>query len=304
MSSAVTIMYFCYGPQALFDQTLYSILSLMHVCGGAPRDVHVVVYTDRPDAFATLPVETVETGAATLDRWLGGSDYIHRRKTCAFIDALERFGGRVIFIDSDTYWLRPPTRLSGRIGADRACFHVCEGYLASTGTPFDDALRAQLASGDYRLRSGAPVVVDRAMRMWNTGVVGIDAVDIDRVREALVLSDALWAGADPDGPYGKKIHHAEQFAMGYAFRQAQLSEAIDCVYHYWRPAAKAEFGAVLPDLVRSGLADLSPANLASLYARRYRERGPDVMKDRLKMQVRRLALACGAPVRGVRRSVG
>jgi hypothetical protein len=135
-------------------------------------------------------------------------------------------------------------------------------------------------------------------------VVGIDIADVDRVHDALVLSDALWAGADPDGPYGKKIHHAEQFAMGYVFRDARLGEAVDCVYHYWRPEAKSEFGAVLPELVQSGLADLSTANLASLYAHRYRERGPEVIKDRLKMQVRRLALACGAPVRGVRRSVG
>ncbi len=304
MTANATLMYFCYGPQALFEQTIYSILSLMHVSADAPRDMRVVVYTDRPAAFAKLPVETVETDAALLDRWLAGSDYIHRRKTCALLDALQRFGGRVIFFDSDTFWRRPPHRLLARVGPDRACFHLCEGYLRSTGTPFDRALAAQLAVGDYRLPSGAPVVVDRRTRMWNTGVVGIDAADIDHVSDALSLSDAIWAGADPAGAYGRKIHHAEQFAMGYALRDARLSEADDCVYHYWRPEAKRAFGMILPELVWSGLADQSPGNLAALYARRYREGGRDVMKDRIKMHIRRWALAVGAPVGGVRRSVG
>lgn len=299
----MTLMYFCYGAQPLFDQTLYSILTLLHVSGGQPGRERVVVYTDRPEAFGALPVETVETTPAMLEAWLGGSDYIHRRKTCALLDALARFGGRVVFLDSDTFWLRAPGRLAERVGPNRACFHLCEGYLLTTGTPFDVALAAQLQSRRYEIGEDT-VRVDRTTRMWNTGVVGVDVADRARIEDALALSDAIWRDADPAGPYGRRIHHAEQFAMGYAFRHAQSSEAADCVYHYWRADAKAAFGERLPDLVAAGLADPGPATLARAYARRYRERGPDVWKDRVKMAVRRLALRADVPVRGLRRSVG
>jgi hypothetical protein len=298
-----TIMYFCYGSQSLYEQTLYSILSLLHVTAGRNLDTRVIVYCDRPAEFAALPVETIEIDQRQLDAWLGGSDYIHRRKTCAIIDALQRFGGKVLFLDSDTYWTSPPDRLFNRIGRDRACFHTREGYLRSTGTAVDNALAQQLDRHQYRIGSVVPVEVDRTTMMWNTGVVGVHASNLNLVSEALVLSDQIWIDADPTGAYGKKIHHAEQFAMGYAFRDCRLSEAVDTVYHYWPSVAKAAFGRVLPGLVESGVGDQSPENLQHIYAARFREVGWKARIERMKMGIRLLCISLQIPVNGVRRSV-
>jgi hypothetical protein len=297
-----TIMYFCYGPQPLYDQTIYSILSLLHVTAVSSLNARVVVYCDRPDAFVKLPVETIEVDQRQLDAWLGGSDYIHRRKTCAIIDALQRFAGKVMFLDSDTYWIGSPETIFRRIGPDRACFHLKEGYLRSTGTPFDNALTRQLESHRYRIGSDALVEVDRTTIMWNTGVVGVDASNLGLMNDALALSDEIWDEADPDGAYGKKIHHAEQFAMGYAFRNCRLSEADDAVYHYWPSAAKASFAQLLPDLVEAGVNDQSPESLRRIYAARFRDVGFQATKERLKMGVRRGCISLGIPVNGVRRS--
>ena len=297
-----TLVYFCYGSQSVYDQTVFSILTVLRFAGDS-RDFAVAVYCDRPSAFAALPVEVVHTDAALLDAWLDGGDYIHRRKTCVVLDALRRFGGKVVFLDSDTYATASPARLFDRVEPGRVCFHICEGYVWSTGTPFDDALAAQLTSHPLHLRSGEPVRVGPRTRMWNTGVVGVDAGDLETVRDALALSDAIWAGAEPDGPFGRKIHHAEQFAMGYAFRRHRIGEAADAVHHYWPKAAKDAFAARLPELAESGLRDRSPGNLDRLYRRRYRERGVAAAADRVKMAVRRLALAASLSVPGVRRSV-
>lgn len=299
---ARTIMYLCYGSPAIYDQTFYSLFSLLRVLGTARERVRIVVYGDQPRAFAALPVETVLTDAAQLDAWLGESDYIHRRKTCAILDVLDRFGGSVVFVDSDTYWTRSPAQLFDRIEPGAAVFHLAEGALLKTGTPFDDALARQLGSGGYTI-GGVPVVVDARTVMWNTGVVGVAAADRRRVRDALDLSDAIWAGADPAGAYGKKIHHAEQFAMGYAFRDCRLREARDWVYHYWPAGAKAAFAPRLRELVAQGLADPSAATFERLYAARYREQGVAALIERAKMAVRATALAAGRPLRGVRRSV-
>lgn len=307
MSTAIaaaprTLIYFCYGSQATYDQTIFSILTvLLHA--GDRRDFAIAVYCDRPAAFAALPVETVPTDAALLDRYLGDSDYIHRRKTMVVIDALERFGGKVVFLDSDTYATASPARLFDRIGREAACFHIREGLIRSTGTPFDAALLAQLTAQPPHLRSGERVQVDRRTAMWNTGVVGVEASHLGLMHDALALSDAIWAGADPDGPYGRKIHHAEQFAMGHVFRHCRLREADDIIHHYWRTDDKAAFAAILPDLVASGLADRSPANLDRLYRRRIRHTGMAAWRDRAKMALRRWALAMHLPLRGVRRSV-
>lgn len=297
------LLYLCYGQEAIFRQTLYSILSLLHVCGPDAGGHRIVVYTDDPARFAALPVECVILTPAMLADWLGDSDYIHRRKTCTIIDALDRFACPVAFVDADTWYVADPRRIFARVGPGRACFHLCEGLVARTGTPFDQALTRQLASVDLRLPSGEPVRA-AAARMWNTGVVAVDPADRPLMLDALALSDRIWETADPAGAWGKKIHHAEQFATGYAFRQCRLSEAADCVYHYWPSEAKAAFAPVLAELVGEGLPALDPAKLAAVYARRYRETGPAAWRDGFKMALRALALRLGLALPGARRSVG
>ena len=307
------VIYFAYGREDIFAQTLYSILSLLHVCErdgasgrGGPGEragCRIAVYTDAPERFAALPVEVVALTQAQLDEWLGGSDYIHRRKTCVILDALDRFAAPVAFIDSDTWFIAHPGLIFARVGPGRAAFHLCEGFVASTGTPFDSALARQLETVPLTLRSGEPVVFGPRTRMWNTGVVAVHPAERAALRDALELSDAIWRTADPAGAYGAKIHHPEQFATGYALRDLALSEAADCVYHYWPVAAKRAFGAVLPGLIAQGLADPHGATLARIYAARYREHGLRGRLDAAKMALRRAALALGIALPGARRSV-
>lgn len=296
------LLYLCYGREDIFRQTLYSILSLMHVCGPDLRAQRLVVYTDRPQRFAALPVECVTLTDAMLAGWLGDSDYIHRRKTCTIIDALDRFACPVAFIDADTWYSADPARIFDRVGPGRACFHLCEGFVEHTGTPFDQALARQLAAVDLRLRSGERVELAGA-RMWNTGVVAVHPADRELMLDALALSDRIWATADPAGAWGKKIHHAEQFATGYAFRHCRLGEAADCIYHYWPALAKEAFAPVLAELVGSALPPLDRNSLAAAYARRYRETGPAAWRDSLKMALRALGLRVGIAIPGARRSV-
>lgn len=296
------LLYLCYGQEAIFRQTLYSILSLMHVCGPDLAGHRLVVYTDSPERFAALPVECVTLSPAMLADWLGGSDYIHRRKTCTIIDALDRFACPVAFIDADTWYSADPRRIFARVGPGRACFHLCEGFVEHTGTPFDQALARQLTAVDLRLRSGEPVRPARA-RMWNTGVVAVDPADRERMLDALALSDRIWETADPAGAWGKKIHHAEQFATGHAFRDCRLGEAADCVYHYWPAEAKAAFAPVLARLVGDRLPPLDRASLAAVYRQRYRETGLAAWRDSCKMTLRALALRSGVALPGARRSV-
>lgn len=300
--SLPVVLYLCYGPDEIYDQAKFSILSLIYQCWGKPRDHRVVVYCDRPKEFSGWPVELIAVSPDQLELWLGGSDYIHRRKICAIIDALERTTGKVVFIDTDTYFLKSPSQMFARIGPGQACFHICEGFLLSTGSPPDTALGRQLQAAVYRLNKDETVTVGKQTRMWNTGVVGVHFADLGLMRAALQLSDAIWAGADPQGAYGRKIHHGEQFAMGYAFRNCRLSEAQDCIYHYWPELAKKHLQTILPEIIRSAPGELSLDNLRHIYNHRYCEPGLSGLRERMKMTLRKLALAVGVPIKGVRRS--
>jgi hypothetical protein len=297
------IVYLCYGREDIFAQTRYSILSLLHVCAQAGRYCPIVVYTDRPERFAAFPVEIVALTSDQLEEWLGGADYIHRRKTCVILDALERFHAKVAFIDADTWFAADPARLFARVGPGRAVFHICEAFVASSGTLVDRALVRQLERVPLVLRSNEPVRLGPHTRMWNTGVVGVHPADRERMLDAMALSDAIWRTADPAGAFGAKIHHAEQFATGYAFRGCRISEAADIVYHYWRPRAKRSFGAVIPALIDAWLREPGEETLARAYAARYREQGPRAWIEKARMAARKAALTLNLPIGGQRRSV-
>jgi hypothetical protein len=48
---------------------------------------------------------------AELDVWIGGSNHNHRRKIMVVIDALQRYGDSVAFVDCDAYFLKAPGSL-------------------------------------------------------------------------------------------------------------------------------------------------------------------------------------------------
>ncbi|RYX81309.1 hypothetical protein EON83_24665 [bacterium] len=282
---------------------MFSILTLLKVCGDENGHVNIIVYTDDGKRFSKFPVEIVELNKSKLNEWLSGSDYIHRRKTCVIIDALDRFGGKIAFIDSDTWFRCHPKKIFDRIAPGKAVFHICEGFVAATRTPFDDALARQLQTIPLVLRSGNPVRFEKRTKMWNTGVIGVDSADRELLLDALHLSDDIWRTADSSGAYGGKIHHAEQFATGYAFRNCRLSEAADCVYHYWPGDAKRAVAIVAPRLIDEWVADRGAEALNRVYAHRYREQGLSAWFDAFKMLIRQMALALGFSVKGARRSV-
>jgi len=219
------------------------------------------------------------------------------------LDALARFDRRIIFIDADTWFAAHPAKLISRVGPGRALFHICESFVAKSGTVVTRALARQLEQVPLALRSGEKVVLGPRTKMWNTGVVGVDPADRERMFDALALSDEIWRTADPAGAFGQKIHVSEQFATSYALRNCRIREAADCIHHYWRPKGKHSFGAIIPGLVNDWMDDPRPATLARAYAARYRETGLRARADATAMALRGLALKLGLPTTGTRRSV-
>lgn len=284
-----TVLYLCYGRGPQVEETLYSLISALH--RAPPRnDLQYVVYADAPELFRDLDVRVRPIAPGELDAWLGGSDYVHRRKTMTILDALERYGGSVAFVDCDTYYLRSPEVLFTRIAPGRSCLHLREARLLESGTAVDRGVSELVRRAAFTDLEGRPRSISPDAVMWNSGVVGVHADDIGLMREALHLIDQMWAALKSLGieaEIGHPVHHVEQFATGVALSPNRLSETGDVVFHYWPENLRKPFRTVLPGLLERHAAAPNPS---ALYARRPRADLPRRLKQTTRAVLRRIGL--------------
>lgn len=283
-----TLLYLAYGNDRAVHEATFAVLSALRFVLGRP-DYRLLVYTDRPQEFADLPVATVPLEPALLEQWAGPGGYVHRRKLMAIADALHRHPDPTVFLDGDTWLIRSPDALFGRVGPGRAVLHLPETRLLESDSDAKRALSAHVATRDFATRGRGPVVIDPNAMMWNSGVVGIHPDDAHLVQEALDLTDAIWAEH-------RGSHDLEQFALGQALESAvQLSSADDVVFHYWPPHLRRPFLQRLPVLLER-TRHLPPAQrAATLHRERPRSTGVRRVKMLIKKQLWRLGLQTRGP---------
>jgi hypothetical protein len=291
------LLYLCYGPSRNFEEARYSILSVLRLQQDIKPTFRIAIYTDAPEAFSDFEVETVLISSATLESWMGGSDYIHRRKTMTVIDALERFEQAVAFVDCDTYFLKPADQLFERISPGHACLHLIEGRLEETRSAVDQSVSDLVRDHQFIDAKGRPLTISRDARMWNSGVIGIHHDDLALMFESLNLTDQMWPKLKPWAP-GKKAHHLEQFATGYFLERLTLTECDDIVYHYWPEHLRDPFAKEVGQLVHplKGMSLLEHANYA------YQRRPQADLFRKFKMRVREYLRSAGVRVPGIRNS--
>ncbi|WBO20839.1 hypothetical protein [Sphingomonas abietis] len=236
-----TLLYLCYGKSRYQQEAMFAILSANYFLSESDG-VDVVVYTDRPDEFIWLGVETRFLNPDILGSWMGAGTYPFRRKVACLLDFLTERGGKVILADGDTYFLSNPAALFDRVGPGRHCLHMREIRLTQrTGTA--GAILGQLFdTGAIRDLNGKPVALYPGESMWNSGIIGVHADDHHMLREALHLMDEIWQ-------YEQRVHTVEQFALGHVMHAGRLSEADDVVFHYWHDNLRKPFLGALPALL-------------------------------------------------------
>jgi hypothetical protein len=105
-----TILYLSHGGQKYHDQTRYSVLTLLALLLGQSRNnFRIVVYTDRPGELPAHDlVRAVCVNPEQFAGLRGPLDYVHRIKLGVLRRALGELGAPLIYVDSDTRWLRIP----------------------------------------------------------------------------------------------------------------------------------------------------------------------------------------------------
>jgi len=250
-----TLVLQAYGDPAVVQSGRFCVATFQHFARQAPGRYRVVVYTDAPDHFAGLGagVAAEPLDPATLRRWRGPLDFVHRAKLELLLDAFAKYDGRLLYADSDTYFAADPTRLFDRLEPGAALMHEREGRLAERTNGILRKMDRFVREHSFTLPGGESVRIPPDTEMWNAGVVGLHPDDRPLLRTALELTDAMYA------LYRK--HVMEQLAVSYVLQtRLALRAADDVVYHYWR--YRAQLAPLLADFFEAH-AHASPDDLAA-----------------------------------------
>ncbi len=222
------LIFQAYRNIAVIHECKYALLRLLSVYKNSP-DVHdIIIYTDMPEAFDifnhTLAITIEEVDNEKIALWRGQIDFVHRVKIEIIKDALQKFEGKAIYMDTDTYCNRTLHPLFESISASQAFFHCNEGTIAQPQT-------LHLKKWKRFLTKKNPVFVNEPnplqITMWNAGVIGLEVSHLPLLDTVLKVTDNLY-------PLFTK-HTAEQFAFCYTFQSAQVNilAAAPYIFHYW-----------------------------------------------------------------------
>ena len=287
-----TLVYVVYGQSPYIDEVIYAVLSARTMLDPQSDDCRIVLYTDDAAPFRGLPAHLEVKSRAEFAEWTGPLCFNHRLKIFAIRDALSQYGDRIIYCDSDTYFLKSPNQLFSQIRPGTSFMHVCEGHLnESNGAGLADFLN----SNELRTAAGRPWhLMDDAL-MFNAGVIGMHKDDMGLLDEVVYLTDQIYRHV--------KIHTVEQFAFSACLsRRTRLLEAYDVVCHYWRMPGRALFREEL----RTVLHDPSITSYEEQWQRLKPHRPPqsiahfqESIKERICSRLRREAKRAGVldPIR-------
>ena len=232
------IVYLALDSEAVCRETEVSIHSLLHVLQSRTEPYRIIVYTNMTSCVTELrstpgiELIIIRLDGERLISWRGPDNYVYRAKILALSDFMETYGEAAIFVDSDTFFKSDPSPLFLRLNSGVFLMNYEENRL-------DEMVRSKdgKTGGVHRFfhdiyrrrRLDAPCgsyKIAEDMTLWNSGIIGLPFSEKNLLREALSLSDRVYAQY--------RLRTAEQFALAYILQSNGTVERGDAiVFHYW-----------------------------------------------------------------------
>ena len=236
----MNIIYISHTSQKFYDQTRFSILTLLHLLVQKnDRAIQIIVYTDSPESVPSHPLISIKKISQDLiKRFKGPFHFIHRVKLKVLLDESRKNTEPFLFVDSDTRWLSYPEELLQVMSSKEAaisptCYlHVRESDNLAN---ISDQYNKMYANFGPALQT-LGVNLDQPFQMWNTGAVGVNHGAIDFFEKSLKLADFLIPRVLPT--YWLEQTSLSMIAINH-YQVKPLTEKI--LHHYWNYSFEAPF---------------------------------------------------------------
>lgn len=183
----VTFVYLAHSQERFRKQTAFSILSLLEYLLGTDFKYRIAVYTDKPDDFHQLEVETVPVNEELLKDWKGQIDFVHRSKICVMLDASQRFSDKLMFLDSDNCLFSNPVDFLQNWGDDTVIMEKLEYVLNAPADRVGEKYKRFFKNSN----SFAGYDVGMNQNCWNSGIIGLPERAQEKLPDVLKVCDEM-----------------------------------------------------------------------------------------------------------------
>lgn len=211
------IVYQSYGSNSIYTQTLFSIFTLKYYLDEGESDFpyQIIVYTDNTEIFLRYKIDTSLITQQLIEEWKGKYNFIHRVKIKIIEDVAQKYNDTIIYIDSDTYFLKSPIGLFNSISPEISLMLTNEGQISKNNHKL---LYKFLSKNKFDVKN-------KTRFMWNAGLIGIDKSNLHLIKQILELNDEI---------FEKFYRHiVEQFCFSYFLQlNTRINSCDYYLYHY------------------------------------------------------------------------
>ena len=220
------LVYHAYGNAANLHKAALSMLSFFRHNALQLAEVHV--YTGDALFFKNIFRQAVschDLPPATVKKWRGEIDFVHRVKVEMLRDFVSNHQGNVLYLDTDTFVLSDLSEIFTRLESGNLYMHTDEGALSDKANPVMRKTQ-KFVSHQAIPVNGVSVRLPPDTHMWNAGALGFNTKKSELLNDVLNLTDAMY-------PLFPK-HVVEQLAFSlYMNRNGIVQPAKQWIYHYW-----------------------------------------------------------------------
>lgn len=212
------------------NQALYSIASLINVYRGKiPSAIKVIVYTNNLHAFDILKPAFKNLGCILLTEekrkeWAGKHNYLFRFKPKMIEDALHRYHGDVMYLDTDTAFIKKIDPLLEQLKEGDFLLHTKEWPLHHGKAEWGQTVISD--TKQIKIKGNEDLIISDDTDMWNAGIVGVSHKNAAVINDVMTVLDKLIE----DEPH----YLSEQLTWSAVLdTKNTLFEAKEHIYHYW-----------------------------------------------------------------------
>lgn len=251
------IIFISFGKDEIHKQTLFSVFSL--IGSDISYQFNILIFTDNIIFFKkylnnTIDFEYFYLNESLIKEWRGSFKFPLRIKIIAIKYALEFYYQKIIFIDSDTFFIKPPIQLFESITRTNTILYIAEGQIYNRAFTNWEILRNNFSENRYTLNELEFRITDDYY-MWNSGVVGLSKDHLCLVEDALTLTDQYCVLNNSWHPYLEQI----MFSISLA-RKTKIQSSDKYITHYCYGSNKAHMNILL----RKFYKDINKLNSAQI----------------------------------------
>jgi hypothetical protein len=225
-----------FGGENEYRRCILSIWSFFAQVSAEWQGSNVFLFTDQPGFFKAylegLPVWYCLLTPEKIQEMRGELGFLHRMKIRIIEEVLNSSKENILYVDSDTFFVRDPAPLFRNIGKDNSVMHTNEyafNWLKEmplpAGAPFHAVLNV-IEEHYFALPGGEKTRFSPALSSWNAGVIMLHSEQQRFLPDVYAITDQLYRQT--------KNHSCEQYAFSIVLQtKTDVLSCAEFVYHYW-----------------------------------------------------------------------